>query len=163
MSHFLWKQSHTISHFSNHGFWVNNIELSPWSMIRLYCSKPLSIEWFSPKLVFWAAMYSDVTNCWVKAVLPTPGPPSMSTRWIATVFASPQLKDPCRSNSSPVSSFELSATTLPSLTWTGYRLPCRDRSVGKPSTCSPLPPPPPPPPAVVSSRSVGSKAVGKGN
>ena len=35
-----------------------------------------------PKLVFCAPIYSDVMNCCVRAVFPTPGAPSMSTRWI---------------------------------------------------------------------------------
>jgi len=37
--------------------------------------------------VFCAAIYSEVTNCCVNAVFPTPGPPSISTRKTGTSLA----------------------------------------------------------------------------
>jgi len=49
--------------------------------VRFYCiANVLHKTWNWPKLVFCAAMYSDVRNCCVIAVLPTPGPPSTNTR-----------------------------------------------------------------------------------
>ena len=53
---------------------------------------------YSPKLVFWAPMYSDVMNCCVRAVLPTPRAPNIST---LCILASPLEEQPLQPGDPP--------------------------------------------------------------